>query len=139
MVSEPAYSRDGKRLAVAVGSWGGEWTIKVLDAESGEELHALAGHRFPVWKLAFSPDGRRLASSSAQPPHPTEVKLWDVPDGRELVTFQTTESGTIQNNSLVFSPDGHRLFYIPGGARRDAEVQVWDATPLTDERPNGSK
>ncbi len=134
MISEPAYSRDGKMLAVACGSWGDDWTIKVLEAASGRELHSLAGHRSLIWKLAFSPDGYRLASCAALPPHPSDVTLWDLAAGRELLTLPTTEVGSIRNNSLAFSPDGHRLFYLLEGSRHDAEVQIWDATPLPDKR-----
>ncbi len=61
----PAFSADGSLLAVAVGEWWGSSEVKVLDISSGKELRSFAGHRNQVHGLVFSPDGQRLASSSA--------------------------------------------------------------------------
>ena len=117
--------------------------IKVLDADTGRERLSLAGHRYEIWKLAFSPDGRRLASLASFPTQVAEVKLWDLAGGREMLTLQATGVDLIGSNSpgnsgFAFSPDGHRLFYLPGGSRRDAEVQVWDATPLPEDPAEAS-
>jgi hypothetical protein len=93
-----------------------------------------------IWKVAFSPDGRRLASLASFPKQPAEVKLWDLVGGREMLTLKATGvdlvgSNALGNSGFTFSPEGHRLFYLPGGSRREAEVQVWDATPLPDDPP----
>ena len=66
-VGTMAYNGDGTLLAVAVGDVGDAGVIKVLDAETGRERLSLAGHRDMIWKLAFSPDGRRLASLASFP------------------------------------------------------------------------
>jgi WD40 repeat protein len=97
-----------------------------------------------IWKLAFSPDGRRLASLASFPKQVAEVKLWDLAGGGERLTLNTTGvdlvgSNGLGNSGFAFSGDGRRLFYVPGGSRRDAEVQVWDATPLPDERPENDQ
>jgi len=42
---------------------------------TGEEPHLLLGHRGRVFSVAFSPDGKWLASASG-----TEIILWPVPD-----------------------------------------------------------
>ena len=129
----PAFSADGSLLAVAVGEWWGSSEVKVLDISSGKELRSFAGHRNQVHGLVFSPDGRRLASSSAPPVTAfnrtdAEVKLWDVAGGRELLTFPAASRG-----DLAFSPDGRRLTYVSVAKDRgDAVVQVWDATPMPD-------
>ncbi len=53
-----AFSTDGKRI-LAGGSNG---TIVAWDANSGQLLHALTGHKGGVRALAFSRDGSRFAS-----------------------------------------------------------------------------
>jgi eukaryotic-like serine/threonine-protein kinase len=129
-ISTPTFSRDGMMLAVQVGTRGASGPVKLLDVSTGKELHSLDGHRFNgVLSLAFSPDGRRLASASYSPDHAeAEVKLWDVSGGRELLTLPANGRGR-----LAFSADGHRLSYVSEvGVSRDAGVHAWDATPLTD-------
>jgi serine/threonine protein kinase/WD40 repeat protein len=124
---EPAFDGDGKRLAVTVAEKGGK-VIHLLDAGNGEELCApLKGHQADVGSMAFSPDGRRLASAGGAWRIPTsEVTVWDVASGRALLTLPTKGVGC-----LAFSPDGRRLSWVGGLIEgTDVEVLVWDATPL---------
>jgi WD40 repeat protein len=128
------YSADGKLLAVAVSEGPTAGEIKVLDAASGSELHSLAGHRFPLDDIAFSHDGRRMAScSGAHRESASEIKLWDIASGRELMNLSA-----IGDCRLAFSSDGRRLFCVSGGNVKVATLQVWDATPLPDDRPTSS-
>jgi WD40 repeat protein len=67
-------SRDGRSLVVATGYKDPQ--IRVLDATNGQLIRKLKGHMSWVCELAFSPDGRELASASADhtitggaPPH----------------------------------------------------------------------
>jgi WD40 repeat protein len=47
--------------------------VKVWDAQTGQELLTLKGHTNLVTSVAFSPDGQRLVSGSAD----DTVKVWD--------------------------------------------------------------
>jgi WD40 repeat protein len=67
-----------------------------------------------VYGVAFSPDGRTLASGSAD----ATVKLWDVASGREVRTLSGHARGV---DSVAFSPDGRTLASGSG----DNMVRVW--------------
>jgi WD40 repeat protein len=90
--------------------------MKVWDAQTGQKLLTLKGHISVVKSVAFSPDGKRLASVADD----HTVKVWDTQTGQELLTFK----GPVR--SVAFSPDGHRL--VSGSA--DGTVTIYDATPL---------
>ena len=71
----PAFDADGKRFAVGVEIGdAAEFGVRVYDWPRGKVLHTFTGHRGPVTALAFAPDGKTLASGSAD----TTVLLWDL-------------------------------------------------------------
>ena len=76
-------------------------TVKLWSVATGEELATLAGHLQDVHAVAFSPDGRTLASIGAQ----RDVKLWHLPTRRAVASFAVP--GAYEH--LAFSPDGARL------------------------------
>jgi WD40 repeat protein/tetratricopeptide (TPR) repeat protein len=123
-ISAVAYSPDGRHLATGshdLSVFGGitrpDRTAKVWDARTGREVLTLRGHHGPVLGVAFSPDGRRLATASGD----KTAKVWDVDSGRELVTLQGHLDAL---TGVAFSPDGRHLA-TAGGADRTA--RVWDA------------
>ncbi len=65
-------------------------------------LHTLRGHEDKILKMAWSPDGRFLASSSLD----KTVGLWDTTKGKHL-NFLKGHSGTVI--SVAWSPDGQIL------------------------------
>jgi WD40 repeat protein len=72
-----ALDREARRAAVAHN-----YEVRVLDLEEGRVLATLLGHRYDLKGLAWSPDGRRLLSVSAD----MTARLWDpgLPDTRPL-------------------------------------------------------
>lgn len=77
---------------------------------------SLEGHSSHVLSVAFSPDGKRLASASCD----RTIKVWDTTNGHEQLTLR--HDGVVR--SVAISPDGTLL----ASGARDRTVKVWDAT-----------
>jgi WD40 repeat protein len=112
--SAPALFPDGK--TVAVGSH--DKTIRIRDAETGEDRHELTGHTDEVAKVVVSADGKYLASVGDWSRPRKDVHIWDAMTGKELHRLDLPSSDAV---ALAFSPDG-KLLATAGG---DGGVRVW--------------
>lgn len=75
----------------------------------------LSEHTGDVWSVAFSPDGKTLASGSSD----GTARLWDVFTGEEIAVF-SVETGEV--SGVAFSPDGKFLLM----AVTDKTARLWD-------------
>jgi WD40 repeat protein/serine/threonine protein kinase len=109
-----AFSPDGEYFATCDSSI--DFTIKIRDAMTGEEIRSLRGHTWAIFDLAFDPNTKvpRLASASAD----TTVRIWDVMTGKEIVDLRHANGV----RCVAFSPNGQ--FLATGGF--DRIVKVWD-------------
>ena len=103
----------------------------VLAISSAEQdaSKTLTGHDHGVWSVAFSPDGKILASGGGD----TNIRLWDVATGKETAVLKGHKG---RPQFLSWSKDGHRLASASnelggGGAKlwdvdQQKELQGWD-------------
>lgn len=121
-----AFSRDGHMLAVAVGL--GDYGFQLWNVQDATRPKALspplAVHTNRVNSLAFSPDGKTLATGSAD----STVRLWNVTDpahvtqATDLKEPLSGHTGPVE--SVAFSRDGHML--ATGSA--DKSARLWNVT-----------
>ncbi|KAI4733289.1 WD40 repeat-like protein, partial [Aureobasidium sp. EXF-12298] len=111
-VGSVAFSPDGQVVASASD----DRTVRLWDAQTGEQVQKLEGHEESVRSVAFSPDGQIVASASDD----RTVRLWDAQTGEQV---QKLEGHKGPVRSIAFSPDGQ----IVASASWDDTVRLWDA------------
>ena len=111
-----AWSPDARTLAA--GSPGEkDGTIRIFDVASFELVRTLRGHEGAVNSVAWSPDGKVLASAGDD----RTIRLWDPASGRVL---QILEGHMDRVNRVAWRPDGRILASVS----HDGTLRFWDAT-----------
>jgi WD40 repeat protein len=105
-----AFSPDGKIVA------SGGKTLRLWEVATQKELAAIDGHKGVIMAIAFSPDGKTLATASLD----HTVKLWSVTIGQEVATLKG-HRGPV--SGLAFSHDGTLLV----SSSEDKTIRLWRA------------
>ena len=117
----PAHSTSGERVTnpdhsvVAERGLYGDASVRLYDAESNSLIRRLEGHPGIVFAVAFSPDGKIVATGSGD----RTIRFWDSRTGSLLKTLL---GHTRQVTSIAFSGDG--LFLVSGS--EDDTLRIWD-------------
>jgi WD40 repeat protein/DNA-binding SARP family transcriptional activator len=116
-LNDIAISPDGSRVVRA----NDDMTGQVWDLAAGTPLLELIGHQVSLVRVAYSPDGRRIATTSDfTASHGGTAKIWDAVTGKEI--FSLPEPENIGVYAVAFSPDGNLI--ATGTAKT---VTLWDA------------
>lgn len=115
-----AFAPDGQTVACGGDN---QRAIYLLDAATGERRRTLTGRGY---KLAFSPDGRTLASWARD----EKVCLWEVATGKQQRVLSCDSSDGKLVSSFAFSPDGRTLATAAG----DHSIRLWDVATGVERR-----
>lgn len=136
-----AFSPDGKTLAVGTGQGSAhgsphrlKGTVQLWDVNTGDLKTTLKPTHRVAWveAVAFSPDGRTLATAATRIEGDLlhvgwqlacGAELWDVATGKERAFLKGHQDGV---NYLVFSADGSKL-----ATADHLEVKLWDTATGT--------
>lgn len=94
---------------------GEDKVVTIWDFQETRIAFELRGHATGVTSVAFSPDGKALASAA----HDGSLRIWDVRTGQLRLTL-TLGTGDIR--SIAYSPDASLL----ATASSDRSVRLWD-------------
>lgn len=120
-----SVSREGKLASAA-----GDWTAKVWDLSNGKDIATYELDVPVVTAVAFSPDGRTVATATTRDVGLGEkgdatIQLWDVASGKNFAVFRGHTDHIL---CLAFHPKGHLLASGQSGKRgaNPAQIKIWD-------------
>ncbi len=121
---EANFSADGKLLALGCGNH--PHAASFWNTTTGKQVEVFPGHREPISGIAFSPDGKELATNAGSRGDRL-VRFWDIETGKPLRSFEPYAYSISQ---FAYTPDGKRLVTCGCPEWPKGELCVWDARTL---------
>ena len=120
-----AFSPDGSRALSGSGgqfrngrsSLGSDFTVRLWDVASGQQLHSFAGHQHHVQSVAFTPDGSQVVGAGKI----WAWRKWNVGTGQEVASFRGAPAPPFFH--LTLSDDATRLLSFGG---KDKVLRLWE-------------
>jgi WD40 repeat protein len=112
-----AFSPDGRFLVVGLAKGQSDtpdYSLRLLDTETGGEIRRLVGHEDVVGDVAFSPDGNLILSGSNG-----IAILWDAASGAQVHRLIGHAASVV---AIAFSPDGR----LAVSGALDSSLFLWD-------------
>ncbi|KAF3225088.1 hypothetical protein TWF106_002968 [Orbilia oligospora] len=115
------FSPDGKQIASRALS--NKNVVQLWDSLTGGLHKSLVGHLYPVKTIAYSSDGKLIASGSEN------IKVWDTISGELQITLCDSSNTDLYVRAVAFSLDGDKI----ASASDYGNIQIWDTKTGTSE------
>lgn len=119
-LTRTALSPDGTRLLTGAKDGIG----RLWDAATGALLQIYYGHENEILAVAFSPDGKLVATGSGASDYTRDytARIFDAASGRQLRVLRGAPGTNLGFEALAFSPDGQQLL----SGNSDGKARLWD-------------
>lgn len=111
------FSPNGELIVAPLGLL--SRAVRIWEVKTGKEVKTITPYRFATYAVAFSPDGKTLATGAFKEP----VKLWDTATWTEKAALPGSHD---KFDVLTFSPSGNLL--AGSGSDTDGQIKVWEMT-----------
>jgi WD40 repeat protein len=137
-----AFSPDGRLALACMGWWEykeseyvftkdkksvpKDCVMRLYDVATGQQVLKLEGHKEPVYRAVFTPDGRHIVSAGLD----STLRLWEADTGHDLKSGRELKKADVPDKAhvlcLAVSPDGRRLLTGDDQSR----VALWNLDDL---------